>query len=215
MAIELNTPEDLYSVVGIKSYTLDDDYILGANIDFRNATLGDGENAIKQIHGHMADKRFVRPNTMYIEGSPVIECSIVLNRSLQDMLLQSWGNKIAVFPAIPDSWDSTVFHDLRAEGAFLVSARRRDGKTAWVRIKSLAGEPCRVQPGLSAKATLLINGKPHQIEPSENGIYTLPLAKGDEAILYAGQDVPDLTISPLPADPTKINPFGGSRELKP
>jgi len=89
------------------------------------ATLGDGDNAIKQIHGHMADKRFVRPNTMYIEGSPVIECSIVLNRSLQDMLLQSWGNKIAVFPAIPKAWDSAVFHDLRAEGAFLVSARAR------------------------------------------------------------------------------------------
>jgi hypothetical protein len=28
------------------------------------ATLGDGEKAIQQIHGHMADKRFVRPNTM-------------------------------------------------------------------------------------------------------------------------------------------------------
>ena len=110
------------------------------------ATLGDGDNAIKQIHGHMADKRFVRPNTMYIEGSPVIECSIVLNRSLQDMLLQSWGDKIAVFPAIPKAWDSAVFHDLRAEGAFLVSAERKGGKTAWVRIKSLAGEPCRVQP---------------------------------------------------------------------
>ena len=179
------------------------------------ATLGDGENAIKQIHGHMADKRFVRPNTMYIEGSPVIECSIVLNRSLQDMLLQSWGNKIAVFPAIPKAWASAVFHDLRAEGAFLVSARRKDGRTAWVRIKSLAGEPCRVQPGFNANATLMINGKPHQIAPSAEGIYTLPLAKGDEAILYTGQDVPDLTVTAQPADPTTINPFGGSRQLKP
>ncbi|MFI4912435.1 MAG: hypothetical protein ACIAQZ_12280 [Sedimentisphaeraceae bacterium JB056] len=45
MAIELNTPEDLYSVVGVRSYTLDDDYILGANIDFKYATLGDGTSA--------------------------------------------------------------------------------------------------------------------------------------------------------------------------
>ncbi|MDP6046362.1 MAG: discoidin domain-containing protein [Phycisphaerae bacterium] len=179
------------------------------------ATLGDGDNAIKQIHGHMSDKRFVRPNTMYIEGSPVIECAIVLNRSLQDMLLQSWGDKIAVFPAVPKTWDSIVFHDLRAEGAFLVSARRKDGKTAWVRIKSLAGEPCRVQSGLSGKAAALINGKPGKIAPSAGGIYTLRLAKGDEAILYSGDKVPDLTISPLAADPAEINPFGGPRKLKP
>ena len=64
------------------------------------ATIGDGDNAIDQIHRHMADQRFVRPNTMYLEGDPVIECSIVLNRSVQDMLLQSWGNGIHVFPAV-------------------------------------------------------------------------------------------------------------------
>jgi hypothetical protein len=178
------------------------------------ATLGDGDNAIKQIHGHMADKRFVRPNTMYIEGSPVIECSIVLNRSLQDMLLQSWGNKIAVFPAIPTSWDSAVFHDLRAEGAFLVSAELKDGKTAWVRIKSLAGEPCRVQPNLSGKVKVLINGKPMEIGRSEDGVYELPLAKGDEAILRTDGSTTDLIISPLPADPREINPFGSPRTLK-
>jgi alpha-L-fucosidase 2 len=178
------------------------------------ATLGDGENAIKQIHGHMSDKRFVRPNTMYIEGSPVIECAIVLNRSLQDMLLQSWGDKIAIFPAVPKAWDSIVFHDLRAEGAFLVSAKRKAGKTAWVRIKSLAGEPCRIQPGLDGEVTVLINGKSAKIAPSASGIYKLPLAKGDEAILYAGAKAPDLTITPLPADPKKINPFGGPKTNK-
>jgi len=175
------------------------------------ATLGDGDNAIKQIHGHMADQRFVRPNTMYIEGSPVIECSIVLNRSLQDMLLQSWGNKIAIFPAIPADWDNAVFHDLRAQGAFLVSAKRKDSKTSWVRIESLAGEPCRTQPGLSGKVSVMINGKQIEITPSADGIYELPLTKGDEAVLYSAGHVPDLTISPLAADPMDVNPFGGIR----
>ncbi len=179
------------------------------------ATLGDGDNAIKQIHGHMADKRFVRPNTMYIEGSPVIECSIVLNRSLQDMLLQSWGGQISIFPAIPQDWSTAVFHDLRAEGAFLVSAKRKGGKTAWVRIKSLAGEPCRVQPNLNGQAVILINGSPVDVHPAADGIFELALAQGDEAILYADGRVPDLTVSPLPADPTEINPFGGVRKSKP
>lgn len=176
------------------------------------ATLGDGENAIKQIQGHLGDKRFVRPNTMYIEGSPVIECSIVLNRSLQDMLLQSWGNKIAVFPAIPKAWESTIFHDLRAEGAFLVSAERKGGKTAWVRIKSLAGEPCLVQPNMSGKVSVQINGKAIEIAPSKTGVYQLSLAKGDEAILRSENSQAELIVSPLSADPAKINPFGSPRE---
>ncbi len=175
------------------------------------ATLGDGDNAITQIHGHMADKRFVRPNTMYIEGSPVIECAIVLNRSLQDMLLQSWGNKIAVFPAIPTAWDEAIFHDLRAEGAFLVSAERKHRRTAWVRIKSLAGEPCHVQPNLTGKVTALINGKRVAITPSEDGIYDLPLTQNDEALLFTGDTAPAAIIRPLPADPATHNPHGVKR----
>ncbi|MCP4454122.1 MAG: alpha-L-fucosidase [Planctomycetes bacterium] len=172
------------------------------------ATLGDGDNAIKQIHGHMADKRFVRPNTMYIEGSPVIECAIVLNRSLQDMLLQSWGDKIAVFPAIPSSWDEAIFHDLRAEGAFLVSAERRHGKTAWVRIKSLAGEPCRIQPNLTGPVSVLINRKPVTPHTSTDGIYDLPLGKDDEALLFTGRTAPAPLIRPITADPATCNPHG-------
>jgi hypothetical protein len=172
------------------------------------ATLGDGDNALKQIHGHMADKRFVRPNTMYIEGSPVIECSIVLNRSLQDMLLQSWGDKINVFPAIPAAWTNAVFQDLRAEGAFLVSASRKDGKTEWVRIQSLAGEPCRVQAVFASEPKLQINGKSVVLEPAANGVYNLPLVKADEALLFTGRR-PNAVVKPLPAAPGACNPFGG------
>lgn len=173
------------------------------------ATLGDGENAIKQIHGHMADKRFVRSNTMYIEGDPVIECSIVLNRSLQDMLLQSWGDKINIFPAIPGAWKDAVFHDLRAEGAFLVSANRKDGTTEWVRIKSLAGEPCRVQAAFASEPKLQVNGKFVPFEPAVNGVYELPLVKGDEALLLTGGQPTPVVIKPVPIAPEDCNPFGG------
>jgi hypothetical protein len=146
------------------------------------AALGDGDNALASIHQHMADKRFVRPNTMYIEGSPVIECSIVLARSLQDMLLQSHNNLIRVFPAVPAAWTNAVFHNLRAEGAFLVSAERKAGKTQWVRVKSLAGEPCRIQ----------FNGSVQEVK----------LARGEEKLFG---DAPAV-VAPLPT--TKVNPHG-------
>ncbi|MCY2996189.1 MAG: discoidin domain-containing protein [Planctomycetota bacterium] len=167
------------------------------------AALGDGDNAIASIHQHMADKRFVRPNTMYIEGSPVIECSIVLARSLQDMLLQSHSGVIRVFPAVPAAWTNAVFHNLRAEGAFLVSAERKAGKTQWVRIKSLAGEPCRVAPSLTGEVKATV-----PLKPLGPGSYELTLAQGVEALLYTGDNPPAPIIAPLAFDPADINPHG-------
>ena len=139
----------------------------------------------------------------------MIECSIVLNRSLQDMLLQSWGDKIHVFPAIPAAWKDAVFHDLRAEGAFLVSANRKDGTTEWVRIKSLAGEPCRVQAAFSSEPKLQVNGKFVPFKPAVNGVYELPLVKGDEALLLTGGQPTPVVIKPVPIAPEDCNPFGG------
>ncbi len=167
------------------------------------AALGDGSNAIAQIHGHMADTRFVRPNTMYIEGSPVIECSIVLARSLQDMLLQSHGDLIRIFPAVPAAWTNAVFHNLSAEGGFLVSAARADGRTHWVRVRSLAGEPCRIAPGLAGEMKADV-----PLKPLGNGRYGLTLARGEETLLHAGDKPPRPVVAPLPAAAADANPHG-------
>lgn len=84
-------------------------------------------------------------NGIYYLATPCIETSLSYNTCVQDMLIQSWGNKIRIFPALPDSWDDVEFHNFRTEGAFLVSAKRTAGKIVWVKIKSLAGEACIVQ----------------------------------------------------------------------
>ena len=174
------------------------------------ATLGDGDNALDQIHRHLADARFVRPNTMYIEGSPVIECSIVLARSLQDMLLQSWGGTIRVFPAVPGQWRDAAIRDLRAEGAFLVSARRAAGKTEWIRIESLAGESCRVQHGLDGMVKTH-GRREFRVNDRGNGIIEIDLKRGESAVLYSGEKLPDLAIAPLDSNDS-ANPWGVKRQ---
>ena len=148
------------------------------------ATLGDGKNALQQLRSHHDNKRFVMPNTQYIEGSPVYECSLIAASSLQYMLLQSWGGIIRVFPAVPDEWAQASYQNLRAEGAFLVSAIRRDGKTLWVRVESLAGEQCLVKPGFRGSFDC---DHPDKIKAVGNGIYEIALKKGEAAILYQGQ----------------------------
>lgn len=63
---------------------------------------------------------------------------------ISEMLLQSQGNVIRVFPA----WDTQVgdasFFSLRARGAFLVSAELRDKEVAYAIIRSIRGNLCRV-----------------------------------------------------------------------
>jgi alpha-L-fucosidase 2 len=64
---------------------------------------------------------------------------------LQEMLLQSYSGTIRLFPAIPAGWKNVAFKTLRAEGAFLVSALRRDGLTQTVEIISEKGGLCRLE----------------------------------------------------------------------
>ncbi|MDR1925829.1 MAG: hypothetical protein LBQ66_15795, partial [Planctomycetaceae bacterium] len=155
--------------------------------------LGDGENALRCLKAHHNAKRFVMPNTQYIEGSPVIECSLVAAESLQEMLIQSWGGVIRVFPAVPDEWKDAAFRDLRTEGAFLVTAARKDGKTKWVKIKSLAGEPCIVKPNFDGKfqiseihllSLFYLSNSSVSIKETKPGIFELGLAKDQEVVLH-------------------------------
>ena len=78
-------------------------------------------------------------------GIPTPEGGLAAAAALLEMLVQSWHGVIRVFPATPEWWPDASFERLRAEGAFLLSARRKEAKTVWVRIESEAGLPCRVR----------------------------------------------------------------------
>lgn len=129
-------------------------------------------------------------------GGPVIETPLSGAQSILDMILQSWGNTIRVFPAMPDAWADLTFHNLGAEGAFLVSAVREKGETKWVRVKSLAGEACRIKPALSGipKAS---GKREFSVKECGKGVYELDLKKGEEVLLYCGDKVPDPKVEPL------------------
>ena len=103
-------------------------------------------------------------------------------QAVHEMLLQSWGDKIRIFPAMPTAWKDASFDRLRAEGGFAVSATRRGGKTTRVWIKSLAGRPCHIKPSFDGPPKLWINGHAAAVKSITEGVYELPLIKGDEAL---------------------------------
>jgi hypothetical protein len=106
------------------------------------------------------------------------------------MFLQTIGGRIVVFP----NWDMTIdagFHQLRTDGAFLVSARLKQGVIGSVMIRSEKGLPCRVQspwPGRGVKVIEL---------PARKDIPAAKEADGDQYrfATEAGRDY-ELVVDP-------------------
>jgi len=159
-----------------------------------SAMMGKGDDAGMYLN-RLLDK-VIHPNTMYTEAGPVIETPLSGAASVHDMLLTSWGDKIRVFPGVPKSWAEVSFVNLRTQGAFLVTAVRKNGRTSFVKIESLAGEPCRVWSDMSDPVADGGVG----IKSVGEGVVQLDLKKGEMALLYPGDDKPDLSVAPVEAN---------------
>ncbi len=68
-----------------------------------------------------------------------MESNNAVSAGIGDMLVQGWGGKLRVFPAVPHHWRDVACFDLRSEGGWKVSAVRRRGQTVWVRVAAGVG----------------------------------------------------------------------------
>ena len=171
------------------------------------AWLGDSDQAYHYLDYFIQHDR-VSPTTMYAEGNPVIESPLSFATCIHDMLLQSWGGTLRVFPAAPKNWADVAFKDLRGQGAFLVSARKQAGVTQFVTVKSLIGSPCVVWTDIP-NPKITIDGSPATINSRADGGYEVPLKQG-ETVTFApvAFEQVDLTIKPIPVAEANRNLFG-------
>ncbi|MGW8821804.1 glycosyl hydrolase family 95 catalytic domain-containing protein [Paenibacillus lautus] len=178
------------------------------------AILGLGDEALAYLRSLM---HLIKPNTMYKEAGPVIETPLAGAESIHDMLLQSRGERISVFPAVPEEWPEAVFHRLRSEGGFLVSAVREEGRTAWIHICSLAGGSCRIATDMvsspDACLVLEIGGMSTVCPIQADGSIHLVMQAGEEAYIYSDHwsGSSPFKISPIPAEKGKCNMFGSRK----
>ena len=172
-----------------------------------HAQLGHGDVALTRLNQYLDAPRYMEPNTFYAEAGPVIETPLSAAASIQELFLQDWGGALRIFPAVPAAWSDAAFDHLRAEGAFLVSGARRGGRTAWVRIASLAGEPCRlVVPDWDTAVVRAHTGPVPRVTRDSTGAFVIDLRRATSVVL-----APDVA-SPLPearpvALPPGRNPF--------
>jgi hypothetical protein len=140
-------------------------------------------------------RRYIKPNTMYQESGPVIETPLSAVQSMYDMLCQSWGGVIRVFPAAP--WPEISLDNFRTQGAFLLSASRQKGATRWVKLRSEAGAPCVVRTDIQDPVVRDRWGRPKRFSVLPNGDLRIELRRGEEAVVHRRGDRPELKVGPV------------------
>ncbi len=96
-------------------------------------------NKVLQIHGRYRNATrfaFMADMGIWFEN---FSLPFVIN----ECLLQGYNGKLRLFPNWPADKDAE-FKSLRTVGAFLVSAKHRNGKVAWVEVFSEAGGPLTI-----------------------------------------------------------------------
>jgi alpha-L-fucosidase 2 len=160
------------------------------------ASVGDADQAQALLHRGMAG---LGANTGYREAANLNETPLIFVRAIQDCMLQSWGGTIRVFPAVPADWGDVSIHNMRAEGAFSVSAARQGGKAQWIHITSHAGEPCRVRTDLP-RPIEAVGGRAFTLKEIDENTIELDLRKGESVLLHTKGQTPDMQIKPAPSD---------------
>jgi alpha-L-fucosidase 2 len=110
----------------------------------------DGEGAVNALRTFAT--AFCLSNSFHVNGDQsgngyskftyrpfTLEGNFAFASGVQEMLLQSHTGVITIFPAIPDNWETVSFTDLRANGAFLISASKENGKVMKIIVKSEKG----------------------------------------------------------------------------
>lgn len=146
-------------------------------------------------------------STLYRENGPVIESPLLFADALLSTLLQSWNNTIRIFPAWPATWGDAVFHDLRAEGRFSVSAAGRAGNVDWVSITSHAGEPCTLRVAMPA-VHVTGNAPRNAVTQLDNGVFKLMLPRGATLEMRSTPTNSPISIKPVAVREDLTNAFG-------
>ncbi len=100
---------------------------------------GTASDRVRQVHGRYRDLTnygFMDPMGIWFEN-------FALPAVINECLMQSYNGTIRLFPNWPENKDAE-FHDLRAAGAFLVSASLKDKNVDSVKIFSEAGMPLKI-----------------------------------------------------------------------
>jgi len=108
-----------------------------------------------------------------------LEGNFAFAQGIHELLLQYHDGIVEVFPAVPDRWTDVSFTNLRTEGAFLVSALKKDGVAQSVSV--VAEQDGALKIKLPFPSWTMSNFQPKRIKSSIHFI-ELNLKKGEKVV---------------------------------
>ena len=127
--------------------------------------------------------------------------------AVNQMLVQSWGGRIRVFPACPNHWREVRFDNLRCEGGVVVSAVRSDGRTLCIRMASATGGHVRLVNPFDGSGGYR-DGE--SIQPNADGDLLVDLTAGEDVWLTATPDITSADLDDFVVERPEVmqNPYG-------
>jgi alpha-L-fucosidase 2 len=115
-----------------------------------------------------------------------LEGNFAFAQGVHEMLIQSYNDHIEIFPAVPQAWKNVSFHNLRTEGAFLVSAKKENGVTDEVSVT--ATQVSTLQLKIPFKIWVVKGIERKEIVDNGNGFSAVILKKGQTILFKNGYE---------------------------
>ncbi|MGC4233803.1 MAG: DUF5703 domain-containing protein [Niabella sp.] len=157
----------------------------------------EADKAVRQLQ--IFASNFCSPNSFHLNGDQkggehsgftyrpfTLEGNFAFAQSVHELLLQSRDGYIEVFPAVPYSWSDISFNDLRAEGAFIVSAKKENGVPTTITVVAEKNGELNIR--LPFKTWLSKSIPMESFKRNDNGIISVTLKRGQTVIFENGYE---------------------------
>jgi len=161
------------------------------------ARMHRGEDAAKVLS--IFASCFCSPNSFHLNGDQckagyssftydpfTLEGNFAFASGIQEMLLQSHNGRIQIFPTVPAEWKDISFENLRAEGAFLVSASKKNAVIDSFTITAPEGGTAKIR--LPFPTFFISSSEKMERQVSGSKELILKFEKGGKAIIQNGYE---------------------------
>lgn len=165
--------------------------------------------------------KYIHENTFDCEGSNydcamtmqgntglTVESDGMFNDALQEFAIRSYNGEIHIMDILPGAFTDISFWKFRTEGAFLISAQRRNGRTDFISIYSEAGQKANIISCYGTKVDILCDGEETDYIVENNKIVFETEAGKEYIITKKGEKPENLWIEAVEPKAYEVNYFG-------